>query len=370
MEIINKGQNVEIWTDQWEKNSVESLIQQWDFWGIRQWILKYTPRYGKSLEAGCGLGRNNFYLESLGIDIDGLDFSVDTISHLNNWKLNNGFLTNFIPGDITALPYPDSSLSGYLSFGVIEHFIEGPHKALSEAYRVLRPGGIAVITTPGISFNIFYCNLKNFVKKIIKKIIFFRKFPSQFVQYWYNPKQLKKFLEDSDFYVSRYSSADLMFAFCEASGFSDKWIKKGTFGYWFSQRFETSKLKFLGAQSVTISIKLAPVMHCFFCGELSAKPGSLEIYDVPVCDSCSVLSKPLVNLYLKNKKVSFAQPFTINPPIMAPQNEECSFCRKEYFTHPLFEDYGFNRPVCYDCLKKPEVNILLSNFHVKPVWRA
>lgn len=367
--IKNTGQDKKVWTESWEKYSVESLIQKWDYWGLRQWILKYTPRFGKSLEAGCGLGRNNFYLESLGIDIDGLDFAGETISNLNLWKEKTGYYSNFIQGDITKLPYPDSSLSGYLSFGVIEHFIEGPHEALTEAYRVLRPGGIAIISTPGVSFNIFYFKLKNQLKRIIKKILFIESPPSPFFQYWYNIHKLKKFVEKAGFYVSRYSSADLMYAFCEAGGFTDKWVKKGSFGYWFSQQNETSILKFLGAQSITISVKLAPVMHCFCCGEISANPESLHMYDVPVCKVCSDNRNDLVGLYVKKRKVSFAQPYIINPPILKPKEKRCGFCDKDYTTDLLFEDFGFNRTVCKSCLKKPEVNILLSNLNVKPVWR-
>jgi ubiquinone/menaquinone biosynthesis C-methylase UbiE len=368
--IENTGQDKKVWTDSWGKYSVESLIQKWDYWGLRQWILKFVPRQGKTLEAGCGLGRNNFYLESLGIEIDGLDFSDETISLLNSWEKKNGYHSNFIQGNITKLPYSNNSLSCYISLGVIEHFIEGPQEALAEAYRVLRPGGIAIITTPGVSFYIFFFTLKNQIKKVIKKLLFIKSTPRPFFQYWYNSGKLKKFIEEAGFYVSRYSSADLMYAFCEASGFNDKWVKKGSFGYWFSQKFETSLLKFLGAQSVTISVKIATMMHCFFCGELRANQDSLNIYDVPVCKLCSDERNDLARLYIIKRKVTFAQPYIIKPPILIPVEGKCSFCDKDYTTDLLFEDYGFNRPVCKSCLKKSEVNILLSNMNVKPVWRG
>jgi hypothetical protein len=160
-----------------------------------------------------------------------------------------------------------------------------------------------------------------------------------------------------------------MYAFCEAGGFSDKWVKEGSFGYWFSLMSETSILKFLGAQSVTISVKTAPLMHCFFCGELSANPDSLNKYDIPVCKLCSDDCNNLAHLYIKKRKVTFAQPYIISPPILIPEEKKCSFCDKGYTTDLLFEDYGFNRKVCKSCLKKSEINILLSNLNVKPVWR-
>src|SRR5262249_6612434 len=41
---------------------------------------------------------------------------------------------------------------GYLSFGVVEHFEQGPLPALKEAYRVLHPDGTLVLTVPHPNF--------------------------------------------------------------------------------------------------------------------------------------------------------------------------------------------------------------------------
>ena len=80
--VLSLGQDDKIWRNSWDLVSPESEIRKWDFYGLRPWILKYTPRNGKVLEAGCGLGRWNFYLSNLGIDIEGLDFSGETINSL------------------------------------------------------------------------------------------------------------------------------------------------------------------------------------------------------------------------------------------------------------------------------------------------
>ncbi len=128
----SKGQNTEEWSNFWNGLTPESEIKMWDYYGGRPWILKYTPRFGKVCEAGCGLGRYVFYLSRLGVDIEGLDFEKNTIDLLNVWKSENNFNDiNFIQGDVSKLPYNDNTLSGYISLGVIEHFIEEPHKALS-----------------------------------------------------------------------------------------------------------------------------------------------------------------------------------------------------------------------------------------------
>ena len=52
-------------------------------------------------------------------------------------------------GDILALgDFPAGSVDVYLSFGVVEHFEEGPAAALVEAFRVLSPGGFGVVSVP------------------------------------------------------------------------------------------------------------------------------------------------------------------------------------------------------------------------------
>jgi ubiquinone/menaquinone biosynthesis C-methylase UbiE len=361
------GQDESVWSNEWEQLTPESKIRMRDFYGLRQWISKFTPRYGKVIEAGCGLGRYVIYFSEMGIDIEGVDFSQSTIDYLNEWKKKKNYDVLFKKGNIMNLDYEDNSLSGYISLGVVEHFIEGPKKALDEAFRVLRPGGIAIITTPSVSFYVFAQKLKKLIKNIAKKILLRKKTVKPFFQYWYRPGKLKRFVEDSGLKITVCKSADLLYAFCEMGNFSDKYIKEGSVGYKFSNKFETSFLRFLGSQSVTISVKKAENMHCFICGKLNAKDSSLRDFDVPICSGCS--GKRNAKYYLKNRKTIFCSPYIINPPIKPIEKFKCDFCNKEYLSDELFEDFGFSKNVCKDCMKIPDVNIILTNEYVKPVWR-
>lgn len=363
------GQNPEVWTNEWKGLSVESEIRMWDYYGVRPYILKYTPRKGKVLEAGCGLGRYNFYLSHLGIDITGLDFSIETINYLNKWKNENGYQNvEFIVGDVKKLPYDDNSLSGYLSFGVIEHFIEGPKEVLDEVYRVLKPGGIAIITTPNKSWNVRKNNLMRKTKDLIKKLIRRKIIKNPFFQYEYTPRQLEKFLINSNLYPLVVTGTDFLYSFVEYGNFEGKNIRQDSFEVKLSPILDNSFLRRLGSQSVTISTKLADNMQCFFCGNQNATRSDLKNYTVPICRTCQK-EEELSKYYRKGQKTYFHNPFIIKPEILQPHKRKCEFCKLVYETDKLFETFGFSKNVCPSCLKVTKINLLLSNEYIQPIWR-
>jgi SAM-dependent methyltransferase len=99
----------------WNRADFDSLLASCPHGPELPFIYKYMPRGGKILEAGCGLG-------------------------------------------------------------VIEHFVEGPQKSLQEIRRVLRPGHHAVITVP--SFNLirkikYWCGY-HFIREKLKNNRFLR----------------------------------------------------------------------------------------------------------------------------------------------------------------------------------------------------
>lgn len=109
-----------------------------------QIFLKYLPKTGKILEAGCGRGQVVLALQSRGYDIEGVKWG----EHAVLWANENYPKLSIKVGDVTQLDVPDNYYSGYISLGVIEHRHEGPEPFLQEAHRVLKPGGVALISVP------------------------------------------------------------------------------------------------------------------------------------------------------------------------------------------------------------------------------
>lgn len=106
------------------------------------------------LDAGCGTGA---YSEAL----------VDQVGHITALDLSDGMLEvaraklaqagaagriEFHKGSITAMPFPDESFDGVMFNQVLHHLEDGRDRdygatarAIAEAHRVLRPGGLVVI---------------------------------------------------------------------------------------------------------------------------------------------------------------------------------------------------------------------------------
>jgi SAM-dependent methyltransferase len=105
---------------------------------------RYLPISGKLLDVGCGLGQNIKVLANMGRDIDGVDFSTVAVRKAKQHTPEN----SLIVGDVLFLPYRNSCFCGCISLGVVEHFEEGPENALREINRVMKKGGILLVTVP------------------------------------------------------------------------------------------------------------------------------------------------------------------------------------------------------------------------------
>lgn len=107
-------------------------------------VIHHLPRTGRILEAGCGMGQYVLALKARGFDAEGVDFGEETIAAVKRMRPDLPVRV----GDVTRLDVPDGYYCGYISLGVMEHRREGPEPFLCEAFRILEPGGVALISVP------------------------------------------------------------------------------------------------------------------------------------------------------------------------------------------------------------------------------
>lgn len=101
---------------------------------------------GKVLDVGCGLGRYFPYMKAA--NITGIDFTQKVLDQakVNYADLNPTLdLVDIAKDGLTK--YEDGSFNYVFCAEVIEH-LENPQALIDEIYRVLTPGGIAIVTTP------------------------------------------------------------------------------------------------------------------------------------------------------------------------------------------------------------------------------
>jgi SAM-dependent methyltransferase len=139
--------NANFWEEHWQQHfspDIYRWAEQGALGEFEQPFTRYLPRQGRILEAGCGLGQYVLALRVRGYDVEGVEWASETVEAVRA-------LYPDLPirvGDVTWLDVADGCYSGYIALGVVEHRREGPEPFLQEVYRVLEPGGMALISVP------------------------------------------------------------------------------------------------------------------------------------------------------------------------------------------------------------------------------
>lgn len=180
------------WEDIWDGASVAIEVESFQYPRAQKMTALYLPYLSKDeviLEAGSGLGAALINFQQMGYRIIGLDYALNALQACQAYDETLAL----VGGDVHYLPYAENSIGAYLSYGVLEHFEHGMEPALKEAYRVLRPGGILVMTIP----------YPNIVNRLVA---------------WKRRLTGKSLLNDEEFFESTYNKTQMR-EHLEAVGF-------------------------------------------------------------------------------------------------------------------------------------------------------
>jgi ubiquinone/menaquinone biosynthesis C-methylase UbiE len=105
-----------------------------------------VPVGTKVLDVGCGAGQVVGELMRRGYEAWGVDISEAMVDYARGHYHPDRFRV----ADIEHLPFPDAMFDAVMCLGVLE-YLNQDEAALREMWRVLKPGGHAVITTPSMT---------------------------------------------------------------------------------------------------------------------------------------------------------------------------------------------------------------------------
>lgn len=103
------------------------------------WILETIGRDKKILDIGCGAGLLANALAKEGHEVFGVDLSPSTLKIAKKHDATQTVVYDL--ADAAALPYPTQTFDVVSAMDLLEH-VENPQQVISEASRVLKPGGL------------------------------------------------------------------------------------------------------------------------------------------------------------------------------------------------------------------------------------
>jgi SAM-dependent methyltransferase len=102
----------------------------------------------RALDVGCNTGPMLIPLRQQGYNVVGIDISADDVQQAERYLCERDLPTDRLSvGDGTRLPFRDQSFDLVLLIDILEH-TDHPERIVSEARRLLVPGGIAIATVP------------------------------------------------------------------------------------------------------------------------------------------------------------------------------------------------------------------------------
>jgi len=178
MHVSSKELFYENFSSQWDRKINKRETEKRLKVVFNELLEGHSLKGAKVLEIGCGLGYFSERAYKLGAKVTGVDVGKNLLK-ISKKRVPKGI---FILGSASQLPFSKESFDFVLCTEVIEH-VENQRKAIEEMFRVIKKGGMLVITSP----NRFFKPLFDFLSKIGVR-------PYHGNEKWYYPTTLKGIL--------------------------------------------------------------------------------------------------------------------------------------------------------------------------------
>jgi SAM-dependent methyltransferase len=200
----------------WSKRQIEDEVALCEQRNLLDVFLRFLPKGERIIEAGCGLCAWLIKLHILGYTIEGIDFDPKVVRRVEEYDPQ----LQVYERNVTATGYDANMFGAYVSLGVVEHFAEGPEQTLVEANRILKPGGIMILTVPynNILRRLFFNPLRIFYVYLLK----LKGRQIYFVEYRYNKKEIINYITNAHFEIIE-TGVDDFFSPSESMGLWTDW---------------------------------------------------------------------------------------------------------------------------------------------------
>jgi len=126
---------------------------------VLEFLDRSGMRGGKLLDAGCGSAVMINEFLARGFEVWGIDISNEMVEEARKTAVSQK--AHFAVDDIENLDFPDASFDVFAAIGVLD-YLTTDEKALAEIKRVLKPGGVAILSVSN-KFSPVYFLRKNFL---------------------------------------------------------------------------------------------------------------------------------------------------------------------------------------------------------------
>jgi ubiquinone/menaquinone biosynthesis C-methylase UbiE len=178
-----------------------------------KWLVQ-MPQYetaDRILDIACGLGYDSIAWARAGKRPIGIDFNADLVKNARRMAREAGLQIDFAVSDATKLPFGNDSFDMCFSENLFEH-VPNWQDIVTEAHRVLRPGGVLFVRTSNrqspinheINHLHFYPLLPAMIKNVILRWV--QKHRPAWINYtsfpavnWFTHRGLAAFLQRNGF---------------------------------------------------------------------------------------------------------------------------------------------------------------------------